>query len=107
MPPGEGGGPPELGKEAAGPADGAGEKVGEAGEKKGQVQVGLLCRSIPTVDVDEVARSHEEVKREAGGEEQVQGWGGKGQPGGGEDPFQQVQGKGKVFDQEEGPEEDG
>ena len=104
--PAEGGGPAELGQQAARPADGAGEQVGEIGQEEGQVQEGALRRTIPAVDVDEIARGHKEVEGEAGGEEQVQRGGGEGQPGGGEEPLQQPQGEAQVFEEEQGPEEE-
>ena len=95
----------ELGQQAAGPADGAGKQVGKAGEEESQIQIGLLCRAVPAVDVDEVARSHKEVEGESGREEQVQSGGGEGQPGGSEEPLQQSQCEGQILQKEEGPEE--
>ncbi len=87
-----------MGKEGVRPADGAGEQVGKEGEKEGKQKEAALRRPVPPIDVDEISGRHEEVKGNTGGEDELQGRRGKGQPCGGEEPLQHGESKAQVFE---------
>lgn len=79
--------------------------MGEEGEEQGAEKEAVFCGPVAPVHIDKVARRHEKVEGDPGGEDQIQGGGGEGEARRVQHPLRQREGKVQVLEEEERPEQ--